>query len=792
MENRHTHLVTRGLVARSRGTAAALLAFTTIACATQRSSEASTDRAGADISGRVLRSASAPTTPFRAMSFNIRYGTARDGDNRWERRVPLVLDRIDAAAPHLLGLQECQPFQLDQLRPRLTQFEVIGRPRTDDAQAEACYLLVDRRRMRVEDSGTYWLSDTPDTVASKGWDAALPRICTWAVVQDRVTHARLLVANAHFDHRGKEARRESARLIAQKSAEHDLPSVLLGDFNAAEQSAPIQVLRDAGFVDTWRAQHPDAAEPGTFTGFKQRGRHKIDYVFASTQLEVTAAQIDTTQVEGRYPSDHFPVLADLRLPAGEAPLLMPTLDGEPWHIGDNPPLGELGTPRQEMVDHAIWQARDGSWQLWSCVRGTTIGRLLYAWEGATLDQSPWAQRGVAMRALTEFGESIDDWGGKEWIQAPHVVIHEDRYHMLYGGHRSELEHCQINLATSADGKDFDRYRNAKGQSRVFVGPGEARDPMTLAIDGVWHCYYTGNPDPTKRRDVGGIYCRTSSDLVTWSEPTLVSYGGKAGEDMWSAECPHVVEREGYYYLFRTTDYREPVTHVYRSRDPLDFGLDEDSHYVGTIAVAAPEIVRHDGQDYVSTVHDLRGGVQLQRMRWVDEREADYADAWRARCDSLWDFEDGAMTGWTVEGEALQRQPTYIDADGKVRKQAVAARGSYFVGTYEDRPSPDQPAGGHRGDAATGRARSPAFELPAGRVTFLIGGGRDRDNLYVALRLADGDTELFRASGHRENAMRPVTWDVRAHAGQRAYFVLVDSATGGWGHLSCDDFRIERD
>lgn len=724
------------------------------------------------------------------MSFNIRYGTAKDGANAWHRRAHLVLDRIRSARPALLGLQECQELQQAQLRARLPAYAWLGEPRDPGAKAEACPLLVDLQRFRVEDSGTFWLSPDPEKDRGKAWDAAFPRICTWAIVRDRHHHGRLLVANTHFDHRGKRARRESARLLAAWAQKSGLPVVLMGDFNAGEKSAAMQTIRDAGLVDSWRQLHPDAAEPGTYTGFKRVSSRKIDHIFVSPEIPVRRAHIDDERSEGRWPSDHFAVHAAIQPPTGDAPKLMPSLRGEPWYIGDNPDLGGLGTDRQEIVDHAIWQAADGSWQLWACIRRCKVGRVLYGWEGGLLTQKHWRQTGVRMRARPDFGESIDDWGGQEWIQAPHVIRHAGRYHMLYGGHRSELEHCQTCLATSEDGKSFIRHRNALGQSRVFVGPGEARDPMTIAIDGVYHCYYTGNPDPYKRRDVGGIYCRTSRDLIRWSEPRRVSWGGKAGRGMWSAECPHVVYREGYYYLFRTTNYRAPLTHVYRSRDPMDFGLDEDSKYIGSIAVAAPEVVRQDGRDYISSVHDLTGGVQLYRLDWLDESEADRAEAFRQRCAPLFDFEQGGLIGWTAEGTAMQRQPSYAP-DGVVRGQNLNLTGSYFIGTYEDRPGPQAPAGRSRGDGATGRLRSPAFELPEGRVTFRLGGGRDPETLYLALCLADGDKELFRATGQRSNYMRSVTWDVREHAGKQAYLLLVDANRESWGHINFDDFRVER-
>jgi hypothetical protein len=138
--------------------------------------------------------------------------------------------------------------------------------------------------------------------------------------------------------------------------------------------------------------------------------------------------------------------------------------------------------------------------------------------------------------------------------------------------------------------------------------------MAVKIGELYHCYYTGHdvgkPAPCK------IYCRTSPDLIEWSDFRDVSWGGSGGRGNWDAECPFVVHLDGYYYLFRTSWYWPPaVTHVYRSEDPLDFGLDDDSKYLGTIRVSAPEVMQVGDQYYISTVEDLQGGVQVAKLKW---------------------------------------------------------------------------------------------------------------------------------------------------------------------------------
>lgn len=253
--------------------------------------------------------------PLRVMTFNVRYGTADDGENRWENRREFALDVVEEFAPHVLAVQEALDFQLAELVARMPRLRVIGQHREGGAKGEFSGLLVDETRVEVEEWGELWLSPTPNVVASKGWDAALPRMAVWARVRDRESSRELVAIGTHFDHRGERARLESAKLLAREAHERwgEIPVVLMGDFNAGEASPPCVALREAGFVDTFRVAHPDATEVGTFSAFRGvTNGEKIDYVFARGDLRVLSAEILRPRRSRRCPSDHDPVVATLR------------------------------------------------------------------------------------------------------------------------------------------------------------------------------------------------------------------------------------------------------------------------------------------------------------------------------------------------------------------------------------------------------------------------------------------------------------------------------------------------
>jgi hypothetical protein len=287
-------------------------------------------------------------------------------------------------------------------------------------------------------------------------------------------------------------------------------------------------------------------------------------------------------------------------------VLVPHIDGPFWQIAGEPDLGMYSDPNQQPVDFAVWQAADGTWQLQSCIRGTKVGghtRLFYRWEGKNLTDANWTPVGVAMLADTTVGEAP---GG---LQAPYVMRVAGLYHMFYGdwGH--------IAHATSTDGKTFTRVIQPSGKVAVFdEGPGnDTRDPMVLPVGDAFYIYYTASPG-----NLGMDYCRRSRDFVTWSESTTVAFGGRAGAEGASAECPFVVYRPeaSAYFLFRTQRYGASAqTSVYRSPNPLDFGVNDDRYFLETLPVAAPEIVEKDGQTYVAALLPSLRGIQMAKLRW---------------------------------------------------------------------------------------------------------------------------------------------------------------------------------
>jgi hypothetical protein len=293
--------------------------------------------------------------------------------------------------------------------------------------------------------------------------------------------------------------------------------------------------------------------------------------------------------------------------AAQETVLIPQIDGEWWQVAGDPDLGKYTTPKQQPVDFGIWQAADGTWQLWSCIRSTSAPgktRVFYRWQGTSLTGTDWKPMGIAMEADPNFGETE---GG---LQAPYVVKEGSEYLMFYG----DWEH--IALAKSADGKTFARQLGPDGKSGMFThGIGaNTRDPMVLKIGETFHLYYTAYPE---RR--GADYVRTSKDLKTWTPAKEVASGGSAGTGPGAAECPFVYfhKASNYYYLFRTQHYAEkPQSSVYRSRNPLDFGVESDEYLVGTIPCAAPEIIEYDGHIYIAALLPNLKGIRIAKLKWA--------------------------------------------------------------------------------------------------------------------------------------------------------------------------------
>jgi endonuclease/exonuclease/phosphatase family metal-dependent hydrolase len=255
------------------------------------------------------------------MSFNVRFDTELDAasGNRWEHRAGSAIETVRRFAPDVVGFQEALRSQLQDLAEALPDYEAVGKPREAGDVGEYVPVFLDRRRFELEESGDFWLSPTPENEGSKGWDADNPRHCTWVKLRDRGQDMRFAVFNTHLDRWGSLARLEAVRLIlARVALAPDLPSVVLGDFNADERSEPLQTFRTAGFRDTFRDIHPHTADVQTVHHYLDlSGQAKIDYVMCDRRWDVLDATIIREPAAGRLPSDHYPVVAELRPRPGD-------------------------------------------------------------------------------------------------------------------------------------------------------------------------------------------------------------------------------------------------------------------------------------------------------------------------------------------------------------------------------------------------------------------------------------------------------------------------------------------
>ena len=294
---------------------------------------------------------------IRVLSYNVRYDNRHDGHDAWYARRDGVGDLVRFHRPDVAAFQEPLPGQREDLRDRLAEYAVVGRGRDPGGDGEGCPIGVRRDRWRVTDDGTFWLSETPGE-PSTGWDATHPRIATWVRIHPRASpespvapaDRSFLVVNTHFDHMGSRARCESARLLAERipelaaetggsgDAEADgtdvddgngrSPVVLVGDLNCTAGSEPHRILigeRSAnggesppatpGLRDAAAAADVRHGPATSITDFARLidGR-RIDHVFVSPGMGVEAfATLADRDDRGRYPSDHLPVLARLRL-----------------------------------------------------------------------------------------------------------------------------------------------------------------------------------------------------------------------------------------------------------------------------------------------------------------------------------------------------------------------------------------------------------------------------------------------------------------------------------------------
>ncbi len=254
------------------------------------------------------------------VSYNIRLNTASDGENAWPNRIEMVTGLLQFHEAEIFGLQEALYDQIQDIEKGLPDYEWFGVGRDDGEKAgEFSPIFYNKSKFILYDHGTFWLSETPD-VPSKGWDAALNRIVTWGRFQSKVTGKQFLVFNTHFDHRGTEARKNSALLIEKKIREmtrnKNLPVILTGDFNLTPDTEPIILLKKYMKDSFEITETPPYGPVGTFNGFNidaDLSSNRIDYVFVHGGVDVLKYAALTDFKDHRFPSDHLPVFAKVQL-----------------------------------------------------------------------------------------------------------------------------------------------------------------------------------------------------------------------------------------------------------------------------------------------------------------------------------------------------------------------------------------------------------------------------------------------------------------------------------------------
>jgi endonuclease/exonuclease/phosphatase family metal-dependent hydrolase len=287
------------------------------------------------------------------MTFNIRYDNPADGPNAWPHRKDLVLKTIAAYEPAVLAVQEALPHQLAALVARFPEYKQVGQSRRGDGEGEFSGLLIDVGQLEVLDSGQIWLSQTPEEVGSVGWDAALTRTATWAMLRTWGSSGpAFLIVGTHFDHQGEEARNRSAELIVSSldtwCDQKKLPVIIMGDLNAGPESECLDVFREAGF-----APLVDAGQ-GTFHRFSGHSSGpQIDYILRNARWHVIGAQIVRARSGERCASDHDPVAARVRPFAARGTIDRPRQLTETWQPPEHTliDLPSLSLP-EEILMHA--------------------------------------------------------------------------------------------------------------------------------------------------------------------------------------------------------------------------------------------------------------------------------------------------------------------------------------------------------------------------------------------------------------------------------------------------------
>lgn len=260
---------------------------------------------------------------LNVMTFNIRLDIPSDSLNSWQYRKENAAEMVRMNDVDILGMQEVLLNQMNDLKERLPQYTAIGVGREDGAdKGEFSPIFYKKDRFSALESGTFWVSETPEVAGSKGWDASYIRVATWAILKEKATGKEIFAINTHLDNDGLVARKEGGNLLLKKAEElgKGLPIVLTGDFNDTPQSEAIKNITDASktnhLLDSKTIARKTSGTDWTFHNFgrlAESERPLIDYIFVSKQIKVQDYAVLPDTLNGTFVSDHKPVLSKITI-----------------------------------------------------------------------------------------------------------------------------------------------------------------------------------------------------------------------------------------------------------------------------------------------------------------------------------------------------------------------------------------------------------------------------------------------------------------------------------------------
>ena len=254
---------------------------------------------------------------LKIMTYNIRLNVASDGENAWPNRKDYFMSQVQFYSPDIFGVQEATPSQVIDIASGMSKYSKFGIGREEGGTGEACTIYYKKDRFKLQDSDTFWLSETPNVV-SRGWDAACNRVCTYGLFTDLKTKKTFYVFNLHLDHMGEVARVKGVQVVLEKIKTINTkkyPVFLMGDFNSEPNTPQIteikKVMDDTRDVSKEKPFGPS----GTFNNFKHNEPVTllIDYIFISKNSGLTVQKhaVLSDSKDLKYPSDHLPVLIEI-------------------------------------------------------------------------------------------------------------------------------------------------------------------------------------------------------------------------------------------------------------------------------------------------------------------------------------------------------------------------------------------------------------------------------------------------------------------------------------------------